>query len=279
MLNPAILSYIKNPVAILKNISWRLTKRTSDKRHIFILGAPRSGTTLLQVLLTGHDELGGTMGETGTFTKQNLFDMNRQHGRLADSVVKNLFSNSNDIIEFFDNLSTEILKKYGGNIFVEKTPQHILKLSYLLKHFPNSDFIHIYRDGRDCFCSARNNKNIPQHSTVTRYAKYWKNCIQSRMRINSNRVLDVSYENLTSNTEHEVKQIMSHLNLKFSPEQIDCNKYSKDVRSSQKTLSKLASPIDNKSTDRWKTEMNEEENKIYIKVGAKEQEYLGYPLS
>jgi len=60
VLNPANISYIKNPIDILKNIFWYLTNRISNKKHIFILGTPRRAPPL-QVLLTGHEELGGTM--------------------------------------------------------------------------------------------------------------------------------------------------------------------------------------------------------------------------
>jgi len=278
LLNPAISSYLKNPLNIIKNISWRITNKVSDTRHIFVIGAPRSGTTLLQVLLTAHAELGGTMGETGTFTKQNLFDMNRQHGRLNKDIINNIFNDSANIVDFFDNLSIQILKKYGGNIFVEKTPQHILKLDFLLKHFPNSDFIHIYRDGRDCYCSAKNNKNIPQYKTIQKYAKYWSRCIKSRQNISNKRILDVSYEKLTTNTEDELKRIMSHLDLEFTSTQLDHNNYSKDVRSSQKAFEKLSQPIDSKSTGRWHTELSEEENLSFIEIAKHELVQLGYPV-
>ena len=121
-----ITSYFRQPTSIIKNVLWRFPKRKSLKRHVFIVGAPRSGTTLLQIVLSSHPAFDSYMGESGLFTWQNVFDNLRRYGDLEDKEIRRLLMISADIVEFFDNLANTILQRTSGARFIEKTSQHVL---------------------------------------------------------------------------------------------------------------------------------------------------------
>jgi len=170
-------SYIRDPKNLFRNVSWRFPKTISPKKIVFVVGAPRSGTTLLQRILTVHPELFSIEFETGIFSYQNIFS--RRHFGFSKEQLKSLFENSKDLVNFFHN-SIEILENQNpGKTFVEKTPQHILHLRFLIKHFPNAKFVHIYRDGRDCYLSSLEHPNIPQRHSPASFAKYWRRCLHS----------------------------------------------------------------------------------------------------
>lgn len=122
------------------------------------------------------------------------------------------------------------MEKAGGLPFIEKTPQHILRLDFLLKHFPNAKFINLFRDGRDSYCSARHHQNIPQGKDIVRYAYYWKKCINARLKQGeSENIFDVKYEDLTTNPEQIVREIMKRLGEEYDPRQIQPEYYSQNT--------------------------------------------------
>ena len=65
-------SYLK-PWMIWKNFIWRKFAKVSDLEVVFVVGAPRSGTTLLQRCISIHSEFISMEAESGIFTNQNIF--------------------------------------------------------------------------------------------------------------------------------------------------------------------------------------------------------------
>ena len=147
-----IKSHLKTPQYFLKNISWRINSSVTQKKLIFVLGCPRSGTTLLQKVLESHKSMYSIQSETAIFSYQNFWDKNRMLFDLDKEIRDSLLKKSKDNVDFFENCVSYLDNINKGKIFIEKTPQHIIKLDFLLNHFPNAKFVHIVRDGRDCYC-------------------------------------------------------------------------------------------------------------------------------
>ncbi len=187
-------------------------------------------------------------------------------------------SESIDIIDFFDKGAKLVSQKNNNKIFVEKTPQHILYLEFLLKHFPNAKFVHIVRDGRDAFCSARKHPGI-KITSPGKYANYWKKCVNMPIIThNPKQVYTVKYEELSNSPKSEVEKIMEFLSLSFQEQQIDPSSFGADKRSNQVEFKKLNSSISTTSVNRWTKELTDNEKNIFLDIALKQLEYYGYAI-
>lgn len=249
-------SYLSNPGYIIKNYNYRKDPTPSKGEYIFVIGAPRSGTTLLQSVLSANEKITSFDEETGFFMYRDLFKNRFQE--IKDDVYDNFISKSDDIVSLFDCVANYKTAEIDS-IFLEKTPQHVFLLNKLVKWFPNSKFIHIHRDIRDSIISAKNFSGIAQGSTANGFLNYWNKSIDARYLANSRNVYDVAYENLVNNPNSEVFKIMNFLNIDYNVNQIDPNYFSKNSRAGSEGFNKLVKPIDNKSVGVWRTSLSKDE--------------------
>ena len=269
------LKTYNDPRFWVENIVWRFPATISDTETVFVVGAPRSGTTLLQRVLSVHSQLFSIERETGIFSYRNIFEPKQNYFDLPEPQFRLILDNSTDIVNFFDNV-VRILKAENGNKrFVEKTPQHVLYLPFILKHFPKSAVIHIVRDGRDCYCSSKSHPDIPQNQSATASAKYWKKCVRIPARYRD-AILTVSYEDFVSETKKTLTKIMDFIHYKVEDSQLDPLSVGDDARANLKHFERLKSPISSASVARWKEELTDKEVYEFERIARKELELYGY---
>lgn len=265
--------------SLTKNVTWRFPSTISDSEPIFIVGSPRSGTTLLQRIISNHSRLFSIQAETGLFTYQNIFNAKRRHFGLPQQEIEELLKNSVDVVDFFDQGMNSLSDNHGEKRFVEKTPQHVLHLPFILRHFPKAKVINIIRDGRDCYCSAKNYECIPQRSSAERFAKYWRKCVSaSTAYAQDNRILNVAYEQLTENPSVVLEEIMNFIDLSAEESQLSSTRISNDKRSDLKEFKRLREPINSSSVGRWRIELTNEEIQDFSKIAGEVLVHCGYSL-
>jgi hypothetical protein len=110
---------------------------------VFIVGAPRSGTTFLGELLSRLPEV--------------AYHFEPPHTkRAARFVYEGAWSYGRARWYYRARYAWLILRRLeGGRVFVEKTPRNAFLIPFLSKAFPRSRFVHIIRDGRDVVASLR----------------------------------------------------------------------------------------------------------------------------
>lgn len=271
-----VKTYINNPGHWIKNIIWRFPRTRSSQRIVFVVGAPRSGTTLLQRILAIHDHFFSIEKESSFFALSNIFTRYNLLG-ISKSENIQLFQTSKDIIDYIDKAIALLESNNSGSIYVDKAPQHVLHINKLLKFFPNSKIIHIYRDGRDCYCSAVNHPYIPQNRSIKTFASYWKRCIKSGYSENNHsRIFQISYEQFTREPQKIIHNIMNFLGDNIQKKQLDVKKISADKRSKKMYFSRLNESISPSSVDRWKNELSKKDQMLFEKYAGKELKILGY---
>lgn len=204
--------------------------------NIYIVGTPRSGTTLLQQELLKSTDSVSTY-ETHFYTR--LFCVNPlrrdfwwKPGILEGVVEKieleyvfgSLFSKASVALEF-----TKVLERFrtewGVDYFIEKTPKHLHYVDFIEEYDSSAVFIHIVRGKYENVRSLynANNKN-PEHwngkISLDDAVARWSNDFDLHKRyINNDRHYFVSYEDLVSDRDEVISQLclILELNSRKSP--------------------------------------------------------------
>jgi len=222
--------------------------------YVFIVGCPRSGTSILGELVACHRKIQYHF-ETRNVWQEERFDLARErfkkdlhsHRLTAEN---NTEEDAKRIRQFFrcrENICNPFIKPrefmrwllyhyHSKEVVVEKNPRNALRIPYILSVFPEAKFIHIIRDGRDVTCSllpgiggkdwnhARPNnwRELSKLPPLKRCALTWQEIVMTADKdLNelpeSSRLL-VRYENLILNTNNEVLRLFNFLNLSITPE-------------------------------------------------------------
>jgi hypothetical protein len=131
------------------------------KRLVFLVGAPRSGTTWLQLMLARSRHI-ATVNETHLFSvymRSMLESNDRFKGNPRAIGLEPLFSEAEycDIIrEFASTVLARILAtKPSAGVILEKTPSHVKYWREILNLYPNARFLHLIRDPRAVVASLK----------------------------------------------------------------------------------------------------------------------------
>ncbi|NET82464.1 MAG: sulfotransferase [Moorea sp. SIO1F2] len=215
-------------------------KETSTETPFFIVGCPRSGTTLLQVLMDAHPDI-CIPPESHIFPRfSESFD---DYGDLSQNYNLKLFVKDilNDepiklwglkisVPAFCSKLQERSVKgvisrlfelyaeREGKSKWGDKTPQHAMYLKQIKALFPQSRIIHIIRDGRDVAESLSRVLIGPKsiYGIAHRWKKYILSFQEFKKTINSHEFLEVHYENLVKNPKKELSKIFKFLGEDYS---------------------------------------------------------------
>ncbi len=210
-------------------------------KTVFILGAPRSGTSLLLYMLVRDQPcIGGSNLESKFYTIANkqpfrvetFLNDDYFNSILKSDDIRRLFRESASAIEFFKKaVDLNVAeKKYG--CFVEKSPVHTLFYDQLLSDFENVSFILIYRNPAANIYSiattkwinlpcdklpdvVSKNKMIRYFFAMTLYYKYWHAC--KKVERLKETVLTLNYEDIVLGKSDIKEQLEEALGQELEP--------------------------------------------------------------
>lgn len=262
---------------LARNLKWWLTPASSDLELVFVVGAPRSGTTLVQRVICSHPGFHSTPGESGLFTLQDVFDPSRKHFAIDAPLRERLLVESRSHVEFLDRAVRSLDATAQGRVFVEKTPQHALRTRWLLSRFPRARVINVVRDGRDCFCSSQRNEKVPQRSSAATFARYWRRCVNAaRSKRHADRLFHLRYEDFVAEPAPWVEKMMAFLGTQSDPRQLDPAEVGKDRRAGLREFERLGAAIDGSSVAQWRSRLSEAECTAFRRIAGRELRRLGY---
>ncbi len=143
-------------------------------------------------------------------------------------------------------------------------------------------YLHLYRDGRDVACSFK--KAIVGEKHVYPLANQWRDnheaCFQLQQKIEYDRFLQISYEDLLNSPERELKRITSFINVKFSSNVLNFYKSeeSKNTAVAGKMWDNVSKPIIKNNTNKYKSSLSELDIGIFEKQAGEVLNKLGYCL-
>jgi Sulfotransferase family len=208
------------------------------KPPIFIVGCPRSGTTLLTQMLDRHPSLAvckETHFERLVYRRRKAFgdlsDLSRRRVLIAEYLASRPMQRAGlDSPELADRLSreatsykamfTSIIRYYADSQDKprcgEKTPHHALFLETLCEWFPNAVILHMIRDPRAAVASLQNARWAP-NSVVTNARTWVKHSQEARRFRDRPGYLEIRYEKLVSDPAGELNRVCAFLGEDYSP--------------------------------------------------------------
>ena len=233
--------------------------KKNGKHLVIITGMPRTGTTLVENILSTNKTIFG-MGETETFS--NLFIQNDENDTLIyESIQKDptlLFKTAQKYIDYITQLAScsDFINEDNITIYVDKSPGNIVFLGYILLMFPETKIINCERGFLDNALSLYFNKfEEMSHcwtfnlADIIRYYKINDELTQHWQQIFGKNFLTVKYENLINNTEETIKTLLNFCNLEWSEDYL---KFYKNKRTFfTKNSFKVRQPIYNSSINNW----------------------------
>lgn len=200
---------------------------------IFLIGFPRSGTTLLNAILNCHNEI-SCIDEKPTFSVDKKGIIN--DGDKAIKFFKNLDKKQiKDMQIYYWNEAYKFAKK--NDLVIDKLPLRFIDVGILNKIFPNAKYIFLVRHPLDCIlsCFMQNffmNDSMANFYTLEESAYFYRKSMKLWKQYYENLDLDIHYvyyENLIENFEEETKKLTNFLDMNFDENMLNYYKQKQDV--------------------------------------------------
>ena len=278
----------------------------------FIIGAPRSGTTLLRLMLDSHPEL-AIPGEThflfdvfanpeAQSLDANLFaDQLTRHFTWPDYGVGEMefrqallsldpFAVGAGLRLFY----TMYAARFGKSRWGEKTPDYSQILPEIKRALPEAHFIYLIRDGRDVAVSKRP-LWFGAGPDIEAQAHDWVDHVETARRLadGCRDYMEIRYEHLVRAPERTLRAVCAFLALPYSAEMLDYPRRAEErvleagswftlgipAKQLKQLHVKTASPPAEDRVGRWRTELTQDEATAFEAIAGETLRSCGYDVS
>jgi hypothetical protein len=273
-----------------------------DHLPFFIIGAGRSGTTLLRLILAGHSRLHVTpetwfitdlVSELPLDAVLDLAAVERAVTLITEDYRWPDMEMSTDILrcrarrlqqprlaDIIDLVYSDQLARAGKQRCGDKTPIYIEIVPQLLALYPNARFVHLIRDGRDVSIS-RIDAGWERYYERSRFT--WKETMRWRQQYAkapfARQILDVKYEDLVTDPEETTRRICGFLGEAFEPTMLNWQSLLELVPKRERRIhGRLTQPISNVALAVWRTRLTAWECFAIESCMYSDLEQLGYGL-
>ena len=222
-------------------------------KPIFIIGMPRSGTSLIEQILSTHSKIYGA-GELNYL--QKIID---KSGLEKPNNMKNYFS---EIREYY---YSQITKISNNSFIIDKLPSNFRWVGFIIKAFPEAKIIHIERNPMAvCWSNYKNffldtglDFNLTQKD-VAKYYSMYSNLMNFWNSKYKNKIFNVNYEIFVQNFEENSKKILNYLDLSWEDQLLEYQKTNRPVTTA--SHQQVREKIKKDTSEKWKIYSN------YLKV-------------
>jgi hypothetical protein len=202
---------------------------TLSDRPVFIVGAPRSGTTLLRSMLDSHPNICCPTWETALFDRLSpMINGDFAKGRGKEPNFCTL--ERAEVIDWMRRAAEDLIQLLvagsGKPRWGEKTPSHVFHMALIHEVFPRAQFVHIIRSGWEV---VRSLQSVPFSPQKIRWSTArWLESIRAGrsygQRLPPAQYAEVRYEELLKEPEQVLRGLCDFLEEPFSPQMLEFNK-------------------------------------------------------
>ena len=271
-------------------------------RPIFIVGCPRSGTTLLQLMVHAHPRI-AIPPET-----RHLLDLYLRHAEfgdlreranrsavadhiLAERRFKDLKLDREQVRTAIEQgpptmgsalgiVLQEYAHKFGKARWGDKRPLYINHLSAIFEMFPDAQIVHIIRDGRACVASL---KRMPwwdggSISAMSRWVQAMYIGSRARATLRPDQYHEISYEKLVADPQPQLEALCAFLGEPFAASMLEPREVAHAVPKRKKHHANTRGEVSQAPVDAWRQELEEWEVAVFETVARKWLLRHGYEL-
>ncbi|GGU53506.1 sulfotransferase family protein [Streptomyces daghestanicus] len=216
---------------------------TAPARPVFLLGCPRSGTTLLQLMLHAHPRIAlppenrfvlpayerrlsfgdlrrcagrAALAEWITTRRETRFD---ELGLDADTVAARITDGPPTLGSALGVPLRAYAERHGKARWGDKRPAYALHVPEILRLFPDAQFVHLVRDGRDCVASLLGMPwwHAGLHEAVATWAQVMDTTRRHARRLGPERWHELRYEDLLTGPEPVLRGLCAYLGEEYDP--------------------------------------------------------------
>ena len=268
----------------------------NDKKMIFLVSLPRSGSTLLQKMLSASPEIHSTsepwlmlpfanmLNETGALAPYGHQVM----VKAIDDMIELLPNKKKDFYSAIEEFTKSVYSKTDPDgdavYFLDKTPRYYMILPFLAEAFPEAKFIFLFRNPLEVLSSILTSWKEDKLVLIATYLDLYGGpaALAKGYRNLKERSISVNYRELIGSPEAEIKKICEYLDIPF--EQLMLTGY-KDVELKGKMGDQHGvhdyKELSTESLSKWKRVLNTRYRKWYSKrlvrsIGDKNLKDFGY---
>jgi hypothetical protein len=219
------------------------TDRTPSDRPVIVVGCPRSGTTMLQLMLHAHPRIAvppetrfvlPVYQQRRSFGDLDLPDRRRALARWivdrpetrfadlgldAEETVERIVAAPPTLGSALGTIFQGYSGRFGKPRWGDKRPAYLQNLDLILRLFPDAQIINIVRDGRDCVASLKEMSWHKQdiYATVAAWARAADDGRRAAARLDSTQYHQVRYEDLVADPDTELTALCAFLDEDYHP--------------------------------------------------------------
>jgi hypothetical protein len=242
----SLFSKIKDTAPKFKDTLFSKLIKTTPHTPIFILGMPRSGTTLVEQIISSHSQIQGA----GELPFVEGFGMTIATG------VKSVKANT--LMEFREGYLSELSKLSNGKQFVtDKMPQNFRYIGLILEAFPEAKVVHVKRDpAATCWSNFKNyftskglGYSYDLEDTVG-YFKLYQDLMGFWEQQYTGRIYHLDYDRLTVEQEVETRKLIEHTELDWEDACLSPQRNKRNVRTASQQ--QVREKVYTGSSDAWR---------------------------
>ena len=279
-------------------------KLAGPDRPIFVVACPRSGTTLLQLMLSAHPRIAippeNRFVVEGWIQRARFGDLRVRRNRVAlakwiirrrmfrdleldrKAVRRAIVTGPPTIGSAMGIVLREYAHSKGKPRWGDKRPVYLKHLDWLLEMFPDAQFVHIVRDGRDCVASLKRMRwwRGGSLTAISRWVESMRQGERARRRLRPDQYYELQYEHLVADPRQELERLCAFLGEDFAESMLEHHRTAAAATPKRKTWhARTQAAVTTQAVNQWAEQLEPWELAAIERVGRRHLVHYGYELS